>query len=56
MLSNSIFGFIAKAMGFNASFWGLSAVAIAGGALFQFRMPETKQAEEPKQEAAVAGS
>jgi MFS family permease len=55
VLSNSLFGFIAKAMGFNASFLGLSAVAIAGGALFQFRMPETKpKAEQSKQQAAAA--
>jgi predicted MFS family arabinose efflux permease len=57
MLSNSLFGFIAKAMGFNASFLGLSAVAIAGGALFQFRMPETKpKAEQSEQQAAAASS
>ncbi len=42
VLSNSLFGFIAKSMGFNASFWGLSAVAVAGGLLYQTRMPETK--------------
>lgn len=57
LLSNSLFGFIAKAMGFNASFLGLSAVAVAGGALYQFRMPETKQQrEEAKQQPAAAGS
>ena len=56
VLSNSLFGFIAKAMGFNASFWGLSAVAIAGGTLFQLRMPETKKAEESKHQTAAAGS
>ncbi len=42
LLSNSIFGWIAKAFGFNASFWGLAAVAVIGGALYQFKMPETK--------------
>lgn len=57
VLSNSLFGFIAKAMGFNASFWGLSAVAIAGGALYQFRMPETKpKADQPEEQTAAASS
>ena len=42
MVSNSLFGWIAKAMGFNASFYGLAIVAIAGGALYQTAMPETK--------------
>ena len=45
MLSNGVFGWVAKAMGFNASFWGLAAVAVAGGALYQFKMPETKPAK-----------
>ncbi len=55
MLSNSLFGFIAKTLGFNAGFLGLSAIAIAGGALFQFRMPETKGiAEQSKEEPATA--
>ena len=39
MLSNGVFGWVAKAMGFNASFWGLAVVAVAGGALYQFGMP-----------------
>jgi MFS family permease len=56
LLSNSLFGMIAKSFGFNASFWGLSAVAVAGGALFQLRMPETKNIAEPKQQAAAAAS
>jgi MFS family permease len=42
VLSNSLFGFVAKSMGFNASFWGLSAIAVAGGLLYQTKMPETK--------------
>ncbi len=46
MLSNSIFGSIAEAMGFNASFLGVAAVAGAGGALCQFKMPETKPRNE----------
>ncbi len=57
VLSNSLFGFIAKSMGFNASFWGLSAVAVAGGLLYQTRMPETKpekQSDEQKGEATQA--
>jgi MFS family permease len=45
VLSNSLFGWIAKAMGFNASFWGLAAVAIAGGVLYQTKMPETRDPE-----------
>ncbi len=58
MLSNSVFGWIAKAMGFNASFWGLAAVAVAGGALYQFKMPETKpqndnQSSEPEKDATA---
>jgi MFS family permease len=42
VLSNSLFGWIAKGLGFNASFWGLTVVAAAGGILYQTRMPETK--------------
>lgn len=59
VLSNSLFGFIAKAMGFNASFWGLAAVAALGGALYQFKMPETKpgaEEKEPEKHAASAGA
>jgi MFS family permease len=56
LLSNSLFGFIAKAMGFNASFLGLGAVALAGAAIYQLRMPETKPKAEQKQpQAAAAG-
>lgn len=51
-LSNMLFGFIAKALGFNASFWGLSAVALLGGALYWLRMPETK--DESVEEAKTA--
>jgi MFS family permease len=60
VLSNSLFGWIAKALGFNASFLGLAAVALAGGALWQFKMPETKPDEnqppghqQPQVEAAT---
>jgi len=42
-LSNMAFGFVAKAAGFNTSFLGLSAVAVLGGLLFQWRMPETRE-------------
>jgi hypothetical protein len=42
MLSNSLFGFVAKAAGFNASFGGLVALAAIGGVLYQWLMPETK--------------
>ncbi|MBV8810357.1 MAG: MFS transporter [Acidobacteriaceae bacterium] len=59
LLSNSLFGWIAKALSFDASFWGLSAVAILGGLLYQFRMPETRdskspsEAEQPEQSSAA---
>jgi MFS family permease len=51
-LSNLAFGFVAKTLGFNVSFLGLAGVAVAGGLLYQFRMPETKpdQEQEKKQE------
>lgn len=42
-LSNAAFGWIAKAMGFNASFWGLAIGAATGGLLYYFKMPETKE-------------
>jgi MFS family permease len=42
VLSNSLFGWIAKVLGFNASFLGLAAVAMVGAGIWQFRMPETK--------------
>lgn len=42
MLSNSVFGWMAKVMGFNASFAGLAGVAAIGGVLYQWKMPETK--------------
>lgn len=51
-LSNIIFGLIAKAFGFNASFLGLSLLAVVGGALYALRMPETKQ--QLAKEEAVA--
>lgn len=41
-LSNLLFGWIARAVGFNASFWGLAAAAAAGGLLYLWKMPETK--------------
>jgi predicted MFS family arabinose efflux permease len=50
VLSNSLFGFVAKSMGFNASFWGLSAVAVAGGLLYQTKMPETKPDKQTEDE------
>jgi MFS family permease len=40
-LSNALFGWIAKSMGFNASFVGLGIAAVCGGALYWSRMPET---------------
>lgn len=50
VLSNSLFGWMAKALGFNASFLGLAAIAVAGGAFWQFRMPETKPDETQPRE------
>jgi MFS family permease len=41
-LSNLAFGLVARTMGFNASFLGLSGMAVLGGALYAFKMPETK--------------
>ena len=54
VLSNSLFGWIAHAMGFNASFIGLSLVAVAGGTLYGVKMPETRQPEKPHTTAASA--
>ncbi len=51
VLSNSLFGWIAKAMGFNASFLGLAAIAVAGGTLWQLKMPETKPDENSAEQA-----
>jgi MFS family permease len=57
VLSNNLFGWIAKGLGFNASFWGLTIVAVAGGLLYQTRMPETKpQQNEQAQMHAVGVS
>jgi MFS family permease len=52
-LSNIVFGFIAKSMGFNASFIGLSAVAVVGGIFYQFMVPETR-GDQPKEEEKKA--
>lgn len=41
-LSSLAFGFIAHAVSFNASFWACPAMAVAGGALYAFKMPVTK--------------
>ncbi|HSU54865.1 MAG TPA: MFS transporter [Candidatus Dormibacteraeota bacterium] len=50
VLSNSLFGWIAKSFGFNVSFLGLAAVGVVGGVLWQFKMPETKPDDtEPQQ-------
>jgi MFS family permease len=55
VLSNSIFGWVARVMGFNASFIGLAIVAVAGGALYGIKMPETK-GEPEQQEASSAAA
>ena len=47
-LSNLGFGFVAKTLGFNAAFLGLSGCAVLGGLLYQFRMPETRGDEQAK--------
>jgi hypothetical protein len=53
VLSNSLFGWVTRAIGFNVSFIGLSLVALAGGVLYGFKMPETKQrAENPEPRTA----
>jgi MFS family permease len=41
-VSNMLFGFVARASGFNTAFWGLSGAAVLGGALYIAKMPETK--------------
>jgi len=56
VLSNSLFGWIAKLMGFNASFWGLTIVAVAGGILYQTRMPETKPQEKERTQNQAAAT
>jgi MFS family permease len=48
-ISNLFFGWIAKAVGFNASFIGLAALAAAGGVLWQASMSETKPADPTEQ-------
>jgi MFS transporter len=55
VLSNSLFGWLAKAISFNASFWGLAAVAVTGGVLYQITMPETKDQPVPERQKAAAG-
>jgi MFS family permease len=45
-LSNLAFGLVARTLGFNASFWGLAALAVAGGMLYQLGMPETRPAAQ----------
>jgi MFS family permease len=51
-LSNAAFGWMLKAMGFNASFIGLGVAAVSGGLLYFFFMPETAEGKqkEGKQE------
>jgi MFS family permease len=53
VLSNVLFGWIAKSLSFNASFLGLAAVAAAGGIFYQFRMPETKSEKKQPEEDIV---
>lgn len=53
-LSYSLFGWIAKAAGYNSAFLGLSLVAVTGGLLYAWQMPETKP--EPEQETHAAAA
>jgi MFS family permease len=55
VLSNALFGWTAKAMGFNASFWGLALVAVAGGVFWQIKMPEPSEKQEKAKAAAAHG-
>jgi hypothetical protein len=45
-LSNMSFGWVAKGLGFNASFLGLSAIGVVGGIFSQLRMAETHEPGE----------
>jgi sugar phosphate permease len=56
VLSNALFGWVAHAMGFNASFIGLSLVAGAGGVLYGIKMPETKEAAENRQASTASAA
>ena len=47
-MSNMTFGWVAKGLGFNASFLGLSAIGLAGGIFSQLRMPETHEPGEAR--------
>lgn len=47
-LSNLVFGFVARTIAMNASFAGLSMVAVGGGVLYWLRMPETRPDEPAK--------
>ena len=47
-LSNAVGGTMVQRLGFNASFLGLGAIAIAAFALVWFLIPETLQAAEPE--------
>jgi MFS family permease len=55
-LSNIAFGWVAKSMGFNASFIGLGVAAICGGALYMFRMPETAEGKQDTNPAMAVHS
>ena len=54
-LSNLAFGFIARKLSYNAAFVGLSAVAIAGGLLYWWFMPETKAEAQKEHGGPAAG-
>ena len=48
-IGNLFFGWIAKAVSFNASFIGLAALAAAGGVMWQATRSETKPKEQSEQ-------
>jgi MFS family permease len=56
-VSNIGFGFVAKSLGFNVAFAGLGGFAVAGGLLYQYCMPETRQQdqEESKKDKTSEG-
>ncbi|HEX4230665.1 MAG TPA: MFS transporter [Bryobacteraceae bacterium] len=54
VLSNSLFGWMARSLGFNASFCGLAMVALGGFTLYGSKMPETKLEKDERDQAADA--
>jgi predicted MFS family arabinose efflux permease len=44
VVSTTLAGFVAARVGYDAAFLTLSAIAVAGAALFWLAMPETREA------------